>query len=739
MVLSRPRLTCAALAALLAVANSPAAHGMIDESGRTIIHDDPSLKPICIACLGDNDFFIVERAAECKSCTSARAQARCRHQRASLVNLHYLADQGRWSRSQISHALPPTSAWLGPGGGNTLLLAGGEELSRLHLVREGSSWKLVRSETVIPWSWLAAMSDGATVYPTMAVTPDRSVVVGLDRTVLLLPPDLLKSGPGGARWLLGKPPAPAEPRTGPGAAPDPGAGMLVAVDPAGRVLVLDRKTRGLLAIDPATGAISRVLRGEQWPLKTFVPVDLVAAGRHLFVYGHASASPLAGAVLVGLDPGGKGDPCVISPAIETVKGAPFTFTPAGHMALADCFKGRIWFFPNPAARPAVKGESSEQAAARAAADAAYSALLEEVAAEAATAKPSGKVSRVETIGESKAEPVDPEAEPERPAGPALGARAGSADLESPARPSGTGGIPAQRPAGAGLAGIGGPAAKPQGGKPDETVFRRYPSGQVNQRNIAQMAATLADRLHFGRVFDDWAARQRSRQPVREVGLAERVAAADRSVPLAVPATPPAGLARFTLGEAALRRVVKWMLLNAGRANRPDEVAAWRARGGRGNPLFSFGMYENNRCPQVILELADLRPVADSVDALGGDAGTSVAGQMDAADGIVGVRAPKDGPARFGYGLTLVLGEGNRSIAAIHAGGTWAVEHRWSGSAGGTGASAPEAPASEAPASGAPASEAPASEAPAAAAAPVPAARPKFRLNPLAPPFVMPGT
>lgn len=631
----------------LALSLGPALHAMFDESKKATIFEDPNLKPVCLASLGDNDIFIIDRAAECKTCTSARARARCRHQHSSLVNLHYLADKGSWSRSRLSRPLPPTSTWLGWGGGNTLLLADGEELSRLHLVREGNSWKVVRAETIISWLWLGAMTGGGTVFPTFATTPDRSVVVGLGRSVLLLPPDLIRSGPGSVKWLLGKPPhADSRAGTRPQGAEAPGSGMLVAVDGHGRVLVVDQKTRGVLAIDPATGAVSRVIRADQWPLAEFVPVDLAAAGRQLFVYGHAGASPLARAVLVGLDLGAKGEPCTISPAIDTIKGAPFTFTPLGHMALADWFSGRILFFPNPAARPMVRGESAELAAARAAADAAYEALLEEVTAESAKAKPASKV---ETKVETKVEAEGP----------------------------------------------------------DDSGFRRHPSDQEHPQRIAQVTADLAASPRFGWTFDDWVARERSRHPVRVAGLAELVQPADRSVPLAVPATPPAGLARFTLREAALRRVVKWMLLNAGLANRPHEVAPGQTQGGSGMPLFSFAMYEDNRCRRVILELSDLRPVADRIDRLGGDPGTSVAGQLDAVDGIVGIRAPKDEPAWFGYGLTLVLGEGNRSIAAIHPGGTWALEHRWSGPAGKT------------------------------AAAPQP--RPKRPLNPLAPEFVMPGT
>ena len=41
--------------------------------------------------------------------------------------------------------------------------------------------------------------------------------------------------------------------------------------------------------------------------------------------------------------------------------------------------------------------------------------------------------------------------------------------------------------------------------------------------------------------------------------------------VAVPEPAPAGLGRFTLSEAALRRTVRWLLLNAGRANRLEEM------------------------------------------------------------------------------------------------------------------------------------------------------------------------
>jgi len=87
------------------------------------------------------------------------------------------------------------------------------------------------------------------------------------------------------------------------------------------------------------------------------------------------------------------------------------------------------------------------------------------------------------------------------------------------------------------------------------------------------------------------------------------------------------------------------------------------------------MYENNRYPQVALVVADLGRLAEYIDALGGDPGTSVAAQLAAADGLTGVSAPGGEPARFTYGLLLLLGEGNRSIAGIRPAGHWAAQPR----------------------------------------------------------------
>jgi len=156
-----------------------------------------------------------------------------------------------------------------PGGGQTLILADSTELSRLHLIRQGTGWKPARTEPLMPWVWVGAMTGATSVFPTLAATPGKAIVMGLDRSVVLLPASPVRSGFGSVKWLLGKPSAGVDPApTGDPAGPQ-ASGMLVAVDAAGRIIVLDKRTRGILAIDPETGNLARILQDGNWPGQDF--------------------------------------------------------------------------------------------------------------------------------------------------------------------------------------------------------------------------------------------------------------------------------------------------------------------------------------------------------------------------------------------------------------------------------------------------------------------------------------
>ena len=49
---AHPTLPSVALLALLALAGGRGAHAMVDEASKSIIHEDPGLRPIALACLG---------------------------------------------------------------------------------------------------------------------------------------------------------------------------------------------------------------------------------------------------------------------------------------------------------------------------------------------------------------------------------------------------------------------------------------------------------------------------------------------------------------------------------------------------------------------------------------------------------------------------------------------------------------------------------------------------------------
>jgi hypothetical protein len=280
----------------------------------------------------------------------------------------------------------------------------------------------------------------------------------------------------------------------------------------------------------------------------------------------------------------------------------------------------------------------------------------------------------------------------------------------------------------------GPGRVPRGGE-------RWiaPCGPVDQRGIAARTAAFAAGRGFTVSFGGWASRQGPPPAGRDqpgTGKPERKAAP------ASPRTEPAGVGPFTLSRKALERTVQWMLAQAGQANPAAEYQVWRRSGALGHPRFSFGMYQQaGNGGRASLELRDLQAVARRIDAAAG--GTLLSGELAASGGITGLQTRKDGSVWFTYGLTVSLGEGNQSLAAVRPGGDTSLEPQVRPRPTEVPAPAPlpAAPAMVRPAMPVPQSApqaAPAAEAPPGPVPlPAPAPRPS-RLNPNAPEFIMPA-
>jgi hypothetical protein len=224
---------------------------------------------------------------------------------------------------------------------------------------------------------------------------------------------------------------------------------------------------------------------------------------------------------------------------------------------------------------------------------------------------------------------------------------------------------AQAPAGSSLR-----VSQPAGGRcrPDPAPARQerwiLPCGAVTQRDIALRTAAFAAG-GFPSDFGGWVARQ-ARLGDRDI-TAARLLEGQGADPQAAPRTALEGLGAFTLGREALGRAVRWMLLNAAKANPGREYQAWRDSGKDGHPGFSFGMYELSRNQgRTTLELRDLRAWAELMDG-------ALAREVAAWKGITGLRARQDGSVQYAYGLTVVLGAGNQSLWSIRPGGVTSLE------------------------------------------------------------------
>lgn len=168
--------------------------------------------------------------------------------------------------------------------------------------------------------------------------------------------------------------------------------------------------------------------------------------------------------------------------------------------------------------------------------------------------------------------------------------------------------------------------------------------------LAIAAATLAfaESRDFDRAFAQWA------RPLGGAG-------ADPDAAGLSPVLNP-----FSLGHGGLKQVVRWMLRNADEANHPADMADWLKAGKPARPRFGFGLYRHARHAGVVLELHEVQERAARIDDDAG--GARVAGELELAGGVSGVRPDKDGKLRYYKGLTLALGADLASLVSIHPGG-----------------------------------------------------------------------
>jgi hypothetical protein len=690
-------LAAAALSASLQAAFVPGPKTLLAVAG---------LRVLGAVAFTDDCLFVLGAGSPCPDCLLGAERAGCADHGAYLVLFQRKAGlpgkEVEWASTRLDAKLPAASLWLQTGPNHTLLVNTVESLVRLHLVRQGDSWRVFRSETAADWRRLPELGPAAVGMNSLAARADGSLVVGFARSVALLPAKVTRDWPEKVRWLL-KPEAEAKGAGSTGDLPEEKRGMIVAADADGSVLALDRRTRALFRLDPAKGGKALVAGADCWPSPEFTPVDAALCGRELIVVGWVRPDPRARAMMVPLvlpAPGQMARPTGLW--METIKYAPFSFTPGGHMLLADIHRDLVWYVRNGAG---VTAEAKTEAldASGEVADRAFAALMQELEEEErhAARAAAGKEER-------KALPADADAPaPEADAGGAgtleaepvpvlslasagfMGPRRGPASSAPRSGAGGSGaaggwrGPASSAPRSGAGAGAPGGAAQDSGAAPARAggvhthgaAAGRFPAGRVNQRDIAAQAAAFAAGTRFQTGFAAWAERTRRLAGAGGTAMAEWVAGADHSSFLEVPKPVPQGLGQFTLSEAALLRAARWMLLRAGSANPPEELNAWLAKEHRPRPLFSFGLYEHARESKVILEVADLSAVAGQVDRLAG--GTAcVAPELAAADGITGLSTARRGLPQFAYGLTLVLGPGNRSIASLHPGGATAPVHRW---------------------------------------------------------------
>jgi len=508
---------------------------------------------------------------------------------------------------------------------------------------------------------------------SVAMTGQDEAVLGFARAVALMPMD-----GGDGRWLI-KPPAKVEAK---GEGTDgQGDQMLVAANGRGLILAVDARTRCAFGLDPASGRTSVLVKREQWP-EGFRPQAAGGFGSQFFVAGPGTQG--AG-MFCALCPEPDGRTWSVRPLETPVPaGGLLEFSPSGHLHLCDPEKGCLHRVQNSAAglRPAEEGKPARQpdpATLLQRLSGVSEYLKACLAAEGQIPETKGQA---QGWGKTEAQRARQRAKDQRrkarqrgqqaPA-PAPGPVAAPAPLAEPEAELELGelakglGLADQldskgaRPGPARSAPVAGPPVRPA------EPLDKIPSGEVNRRGIAAKLEAFAGGSGFAPAFRTWRDQQRARTPQGRIPV-ERLLAMDLVDPLPVPRERlPEGLDRFAFTPDAIEKVVRWMLVNAGQANRPGSEQEWTGRGGRELPRYAFGIYENPEDTAITLELFRLDACAGRID-------PALARRLAAKQGRTGITTPEGKGAKFAYGLTVVVDPEERRFLLIRPGGQQRAYH-----------------------------------------------------------------
>ena len=611
---------------------------------------------------------------------------------ARLVHIRIVEESGgtwNWKASAWEPPAEEAVSLVGGAGDRVFLAHRNGDVTAWRLRDGGEGMVLEPSRKQVNADLRQAAGLGSALPHTCAELPDASLVLGYDRGVLHVAPAGAPEGKGQAawRWLAGRAP-------GADAQGSRARELMAAADGAGRILVLDLKGRKLVRIDPQTGALETLATETVWPRPDLVPEQAQAWGDTLFVAArHGGELPLRTLVVVApapeAAPGERGAYKAGLPFIGMDPEGAFAVTPAGHLVVAEPYARAVRLIrnaqapgagglalpsaqvPGPArarTRPMPRAETPAKPvteAERKAAEDAFARLQAEEAAEARqqNAKARRKAARKRRLDRDRSGP-----QATGTAVPGAGAKTSVVATGGRVADRSLAGPPPSPPEDAPFQLVG-----PRGGarpRPEPPPVRRerwiFPCGAVNQRDIATRTAAFASR-GFAAGFEGWLARQ-GRPAPEEITVARLLEDPGAGPTWTPPATLPRGLGQFALSPQSLERTVRWMLLQAGRANPGGEHQVWLRSGALGHPGFSFGMYEQpGNGGRITLELLDLRGWARQIDG-----GGRLARELAASGGITGVGV-RNGAVVFTHGLAVTLGEGNQSLYALRPGGATSLE------------------------------------------------------------------
>lgn len=629
------------LGALLALAAAPSGQGALMTGLSIQVARGKLHHPQGIAALDEDRFVVLD--------LDRAGQRRLLHLQFHLTPEKELG----WTMHPCSGGPDKVTALFAGSGECFYLLEENGDLSRCRLKAGEGGFDLVRERTLVDAPLRQAANLGAARPHACADLPGGSVVLAYGWKLLRLkPPSASEAESKGGnsaswRWLVQRSPGQED-----GAIETPG--LLVAPDRAGRLLVLDVRTRRLTRRDPATDQEEVLATQAAWPRMDLLPMELHGSGDTLYVAARLQGEPPV-RTLVVLDPspaedkGGSSPYRVGLPLIGMDPRSTFTVTPKGQLMMSEPWAEGIRWVPD-LDQPEAGGDPVLESGT----DPFMDRMVRCALGEAQTSRPGdaprrkelkpGRATQPRSRARSAAGPA-PTPEQEAKADQVYQELMVQEDTEDPVRL--------------------------QARKTRRKAYRQRKRERLHAEAATPPAPPLPPSQAPG--APPAAAPPDPGPAVQTDPTGPRPQSAP-PVPATWPGAPAASRRTkkpemiqeaFVLGEEAVRQAAHWMLDHPDMANPAKEYCAWRLAGCVGDPRFSFGRYQrphpDNR---VLLQIRYLWAYARQI---GEGTGGTLDRELAASHGITGFQTFQDGSRQTTWGLEVIL-DPDGTVLAILPGG-----------------------------------------------------------------------